>query len=213
MAKAVGAAFSAQVRGKVGGLVYNTWRGTATIKAKSSPTQPQTVKQLALRAIAVYCARKWGSLATQTLWNDYAANHPLVDWTNSPKRLTGMNWYVMLGTRLLRASTVPPSTPPEAPAPDPVFGLTATGASGSISVDWDAPVGANDRIELWLTGPMTAGRLPSLVNARYNTLLYGSGSPATVVAAQAGCYTVYARVFSMTTGLVSSYTAASCVVT
>ena len=101
MAKVVGPLHASEARGKMGGLVFNSWRGFATVKAKHAPAQPRTQKQLLVRAICVICARAWQLLTTQADWTTYANTHTLVDWTNTPKRLTGANWYVMLSTRVL----------------------------------------------------------------------------------------------------------------
>ncbi len=213
MAKCVGPLHSSEARGKMGGLTYSSWRGSATVKAKHAPAQPRSILQLAVRSIAIYCARLWQTIAYQAEWNAYAATHPLSDWTNSPKRLTGMNWFLMLSTRLLRAGIAVVNTPPIVPAPDPVFGLTATGGVGSLVVDWDAPVGGTDRIELWLDGPHSPGRLGSLVRARYNVLAYGTDAPKTISSLQPGAYHVFARAFSADDGQVSTYVAATDVVT
>ena len=213
MAKVVGPLYGSEARGKVGGLIFNSWRGFATVKAKHAPAQPQTIKQLAVRAVAITCARAWQLLATTALWNEYARTHPLVDWTNSPKRLTGANWYVMLTTRLLRLGIAAVPTPPEVAAPDPVTGLTAVGAAASVTVDWATPAAHTNSVEIWFDGPHSAGRLGSLKAAKYNCSPWGDEGGLTISGLQAGVYTVYVRVTSRTDGQVSPFVAATAVVT
>jgi hypothetical protein len=197
----------------MGGLVYNSWRGFATVKAKHAPAQPQTNKQLAVRAVAVACARAWQLLVAQAAWNTYAATHTLVDWTNSPKRLTGANWYVMLTTRLLRLGIPPVVTPPVVAAPDAVTGLTAVGGAASITVDWVTPSTHTDSVEIWLDGPRSPGRQPSLVAAKYNCSPWGDEGGLAISGLQPGTYTAYVRVTSRTDGQVSPFVSDDAVVT
>jgi hypothetical protein len=192
----------------MGGLVYNSWRGFATVKAKHAPAQPRSIKQLAVRAVAVFCSRAWGTLTNQADWNAYAVTHTLVDWTNSPKRLTGANWFVALSTRLLRLGIPEVDTPPTTPAPDAVTGITATGSAGAILVDWTTPSDHTNSVELWLDGPHTAGRQGSLIKSLYNCAPWGDEGGLSISGLQAGTYDVYARVLDRSNGLVSPFVGA-----
>jgi hypothetical protein len=212
MAKCIAPAHAAETRGKVGGIVYNTWRGLATIKAKHAPAQPRSQKQLAIRALAIMLVRKWADLTNQADWRTYAYNHPISDWTNQPKRLTGANWYVMLNTRMFRMMGTTITDPPAVNAPDPVVEFAAADGAGLITLTWTAPSGANDRIEFWLDGPNTAGKLGSIIRAKFKTIMEGNTSGATITGLQPGVYTVYARVVSMVDGQVSLYVSDTAVV-
>jgi len=213
MAKVIAPLHASEARGRMGGLVYNSWRGAAVVKAKHAPAQPRTVKQLLARAVAVLLSRKWADLSNQADWNAYAAAHPLVDWTGSTKRLTGANWYVMLNTRQLKNMGATKDTPPDVNAPDPVDGLAAVGGDGLITVTWVAPAGPNDRIEFWLDGPNTPGRQGSLVRASFTTIKEGDTSGSTITGLRTGVYTVYARVVSIVDGQVSPFVSKTAVVT
>jgi hypothetical protein len=213
MAKVVGPLHSSEARGKVGGLVFNSWRGFATVKAKHAPSQPRTQLQLAVRAVAILCSRAWQLLATKADWNTYADNHPLVDWTNSPKRLTGANWYVMLTTRLLRQGIPAVTTPPAVAAPDPVTGLTVVPGAGSLTIDWTTPSAHVNNVEIWFDGPRSAGRLASLYRAKYNCSPWGDEGGLTISGLMKGVFTVYARVLSRTDGQVSLFVSATATVT
>lgn len=205
MAKVVGPLHASEARGKMGGLVYNSWRGFATVKAKHAPAQPQSTKQLLVRAICVVSARAWALLSTQALWNAYAQTHTLVDWTNSPKRLTGANWYVMLSTRLLKRAIAVVTTPPIVAAPAALTTLTATDAGDHIEVDWTPLLSATNNVEIWIDCPHTAGRSGSLPRALYNMDGVGTVGAANTGPCPVGRYTIYARVISITDGQVSPF--------
>lgn len=205
MAKVVGPLHASEARGKMGGLVYNSWRGFATVKAKHAPAQPQSTKQLLVRAICVVCARAWALLSTQALWNAYAQTHTLVDWTNTPKRLTGANWYVMLSSRLLKRSITVVATPPIVAAPAALTTLTAVDAGDHIEVDWTPLLSATNNVEIWIDGPHTAGRAGSLPKALYNMDGTGTVGAANTGPCPVGRYTIYARVISITNGQVSPF--------
>ena len=212
MAKVVGPLHASEARGKMGGLVYNSWRGFATVKAKHAPAQPRTSKQLAVRALAIYCSRMWQACTNKADWNTYAQTHTIVDWTNSPKRLTGANWFTALGVRLLKANVAIVQTPPIVPAPNAVTHFTAIGSADLITLTWTDPGAADDHVEIWLDGPHTAGREGSLPRASYNSTILGNATTKTV-AAIPGTYSVYARVRSNVNGLVSVWVSATATVT
>lgn len=205
MAKVVGPLHSSEARGKMGGLVYNSWRGFATVKAKHAPAQPQSQKQLLVRAICVVCSRAWQLLLTKADWTAYANTHTLVDWTNSPKRLTGANWYVMLSTRLLKRGTVAVATPPAVLPPTALTTLTALDAGNHIEVDWTPRASADENVEIWIDGPHSPGKAGSFPNARYNMDGVGIVGAANTGPCPAGRYTIYARVLSTIDGQVSSF--------
>ena len=205
MAKCIAPCGSAETRGRIGGIVHSSWRGASTIRAKASPAQPRSKAQLDRRATGTYLSRKWQSCEYQSAWNDYATTHPVVDWTGNSKRLTGHNWYVAVNARYFRAMGATLEQPPTAPAPDPVMGFDCTGDSGQISCAWTSPAGANDRVEIWLEGPHSPGRQPQLPKARYQAMVEGDTSPCVLSGLLKGNYAVYARAFSMVTGLVSTW--------
>ena len=205
MAKVVGPLHSSEGRGKVGGLVFNSWRGFATVKAKHAPAQPRSALQLMVRSIAVASARAWGLLTTQAAWNQYAQTHTLSDWTNTPKRLTGMNWYVMLSTRLLRRGTSAVATPPITADPGALTTLTATGTQLGFEVDWLPLQARAHNVEIWVDGPHSKGRIGSIPRATYNMDGDGTVGAANVAVLQPGRYTIYARVLLNATGQVSPW--------
>jgi len=205
MAKVSGPLHASEARGKVGGLVYNSWRGFATVKAKHAPAQPQSSKQLLVRALCVTCARAWQALAAQADWNYYSTIHTLVDWTNTPKRLSGANWYTMLSTRLLKRGLPVQLEPPTVPAPDALTSLTALDAGDHIEVDWLPLLATGQNVEIWIDGPHSPGRAGSIPNSRYNMDGDGTVGAANTGPNPVGRYTIYARVLSTDDGQVSQF--------
>ncbi len=90
--------FSQEARGGIAGLVYNTWRGINYVKTNTSPTGQGTALRLAAQALMTAISKLWQTAtdANRTAWGQYAIDHPVTDWTGSPKRLTGMNWFMKL---------------------------------------------------------------------------------------------------------------------
>jgi len=209
MAKVIGPLHSSEARGRMGGLVYNTFRGMATVKAKHAPAQPRSQKQLSARAIAVNLSRTWAALSTQALWNAYAAAHPYVDGMGLTIRATGLNWYLALNSRLNALLIGSVTSPPIAVPPGPVVTLAPTPTVGQLSIAWAGPTLATNRVQIWLDGPRSQGRASSLPRARLNAQPEAASSPLVVTALQPGRYTVYARSLSETDGQVGPWALAT----
>ena len=213
MAKVVGPLHSSEARGRMGGLVFNTWRGVATVKAKVAPCQPQTSLQLAVRAIAIALVRLWAACLHKADWNDYAYAHPTTDGMGNSVRATGANWYLALNTRMKRMGLAVVETPPAVVAPAAIEGFSATLSSGAFSPTWTAPTLAADGVEVWMDGPHSAGRAGSIAKARYLSQWTGDQSGLGSVAVALGSYTLFARGLSLVDGQVSPWVSKDIVVT
>jgi len=215
MAKVTMPLMSAEARGKVGGIVYNTWRGKSTVKVKKAPAQPRTPRQLLIRAFATTCARAWAGL-TQVVrdgWTAYANSHPDTDWTNSPKRLTGLNFYLRCATRCLDMLLSAPAAAPVIPAPANVTALVATGGAGQISCAFTAYGGTATQIDVWTHGPKSAGAIASLVKAKHRAYGPGETTPLVITGLPAGLYAVFARGINEANGLASLFVETTATVT
>lgn len=215
MAKVTMPLMSAEARGKLGGIVFNTWRGKSTVKCKKAPAQPRTARQLIMRAFATTCARAWATL-TQVVrdgWTNYANDHPDTDWTNSPKRLTGLNYYLRCASRCLDMGFTAPAAAPTITAPANVAALVATGGSGSISCAFTPYGGTATQIDVWLQGPKSAGRLGSIIKAKHKAYGPGETSPLVMSGLSPGLYAVFARGVSETVGLASLFVETTATVT
>jgi len=211
MAKLTAPLMSAEARGKVSGLVFNTWRGAATTKAKTAPAQPRTAKQMAIRAICILVARAWQSLeaAERAQWDAYATAHPEIDWTGNPKRLTGANWYQRLNVRGLKFQGATYDVPPADPAPNPVTDLAVADASDKITVTWTTTGAAGDWVVIWASGPHSAGQTPRFPKARFQALVAVGTQTYDIDPAYEGRYDVWVATWNATTGLESVLQVAS----
>jgi hypothetical protein len=215
MAKVLNPLHSSEARGRVQGLQFNTWRGTRFVKTNTSPCQPRSARQLTIRSRTAYLTRYWQSLTAlnRGYWNAYAVSHPAIDWTGSPKRLTGLNWFVRCNSRLLDIGESIIEAPPEAAAPEAPTTFAATGAAGGITINWDAMAGTDLQIDIWLCGPHSAGVQGKIERATHVAYDVGETPPQNITDLFPGTYTAFGRTIDETTGLTSPWVSASDAVT
>lgn len=201
--------FSQEARGGVAGLVYNTWRGINTVKTNTSPTGQGTVKRLAAQAKISAVSKLWATLTDvqRAAWSQYATDHPVTDWTGSPKRLTGMNWFVMCNINLELVGSANVLNAPTIAAPDPTTGFAMASATHNLQCTWTTPTAATAYIVLFVAGPLSAGRTAKLENAKLSGAFAASTTPPHIIAATpaVGRYTGFAKVIDTTTGLASTW--------
>jgi hypothetical protein len=183
------------------------------VRVKHAPSQPRTSLQLKARAIAVNLVRAWSSCLHQAEWNAYAAVHPYTDGMGLSIRAAGVNWYTALNARLNALLIGSVETPPVDLPPTPVVGFALTPAAGQISAAWAGPTGADVRIEFWVDGPHSAGRIGSLPRARLTSQPEAASSPEVLTGLQPGKYSLYIRSLSETDGQVSQWALEECIVT
>jgi hypothetical protein len=207
MAKCIAPAMSAECRGRIGGIIMNTWRGLRTVKIKTSPSQPRTQKQLRVRAIGITVVRLWQTLSDsrRTAWNDYATAHTTTDWTNTKVRATGCNFFLALNSRQRQAYNADVLDPPIIPAPGAVSSLAATTGTAKLTITWAHPDSeANWNVEIWIQGPHSPGAIGSHAKARLNIRTnYNAGTID--ITLRPGFYTLWARTYDTTNGLVSTW--------
>jgi len=199
---------STEARGRIGGRCHNTWRGISYVKSSTAPSQPRSERQLLIRSRAINLIRKWQTLTSikQGWWNDYAAAHTESGSMGTTKRLTGANWYVRLNTRLADFGIAPIDTPPAVAAPGPVTGFVGINGALSFTFDWTAELSPGTKLDLWSTGPHSAGQLGKIERAKHRAYAEGEAAGPDVVANLApGTYTLFARLINETTGQASTW--------
>lgn len=215
MAKLMQPLGSVEARGKVGGIIYNTWRGINYAKAFTAPVQPGSARQLELRGLLTTYTRAWAtslSAAQRADWIDYADTHLEVDWTGEPLRLTGQNWFVRTNVRLADASLPTISDPPSAPGPGAILDATIAGTAGTFDIAWTTPSADLYEVECFAEGPISAGRQPSFPRAKF--IARATDSDLLLVpAVAAGHYNVWLRLLTKATGLISPYMLGTAAVT
>lgn len=208
MAKVINPLLSVEARGRMAGLVYNTWHGISYVKAHSGPNQPNTQAQLAARALMTMITADWRDLtqAQRDAWTVYADAHPESDWTGNPKRLTGQNWFVRCNVQASRAGGAAVTSPPAIAAPDPVTGWVVADAAGDITVNWTTPIVGNEMLDILKLGPLSTGVDPKVEHAVGDCIIVNSSvTPYTVEpSAAAGRWRWWVKVIDPDTGLTST---------
>jgi hypothetical protein len=208
MAKVINPLLSVEARGRMAGLVYNTWHGISYVKAHSGPNQPNTAAQLAARARLVTIGAAWRDLTQvqRDAWTTYAAAHPESDWTGNPLRLTGQNWYIRCNVQLDRMGQSAISDPPAVAAPDAITGWAVAKTVNDLTVAWTAPV-ATDYIDIFGLGPVSTGVDPKIEHAIcLDTVIASTVTPYIVVlSVPDGRWRCWGRVLDVATGLASPW--------
>lgn len=213
MAKVVAPLMSQEVRGKMGGLIFNTYRGIATVKSFRSPTQPNTVSQVNARARLSDASRAWASLTAEqrAAWEVYAESHPEPDWTGKPKRLTGSNMHARLNARadLVGGSAV--TAAPSAAAPGSPSGVTISqSAAGNkpIEIAFAQAPAAGITWVIYMAGPLSPGRRPKKNMAAIVKQIISTDTTGTALVADpaAGRYGFWYQAIDETNGQASALT-------
>jgi len=210
MAKLIGPLHSTEARGRVDSLVYNTWRGIRYVKKHTSPSKPLTEAQELHRARVAYVQNIWPTLTDdqRAAWNTYAQQHPVIDWTGVPQRLTGHNWFMSCGIHNAFVSLPPKHWPPDLPPPPGPLWCTARQAGYGLEFEWGPPYPNPYEPYLavvWRAGPVGLGATPRFEHAAFRLWypygdLYGSEGPD-----GDGRYAYWIRGISDHTGLVSPW--------
>jgi hypothetical protein len=198
MAKVTNPLNSTEARGRVGGLVYNTWRGLHTVKTHTPPGHQDDPKRQAHKAIVTAAGQRWQTLTQdqRDAWNHFAGTHPDLDWTGKPLRLAGYHWYVRIQTRRQDHDQGYDDNPPTIVVPWMPINIHDEPFEDEIIVQWDTQDGFPELelyVDVFAAGPHSAGRNATLHDAtrvgytRYEFAAFGSaGHPA-------GWYTLFLR--------------------
>lgn len=208
MAKVINPLLSIEARGRMAGLVYNTWHGISYVKAHSGPNQPNSAAQLAARARLTTITAEWRQLsqANRDAWSVYADSHPEQDWTGNPLRLTGQNWYVRCSIQLHRMGESSVATPPAVAAPDPVVGFSIEKTVNDLTQTFTSPVDGTDMIDTFLLGPISTGVDPKYEHAINVRMLNTDVQQPDIIYATvpSGRYRGWAKIVATATGLTST---------
>lgn len=166
MVKVVSPLFSAEARGSVGELTYSTHRGTSTVRVRKGPAKQYSTRQIEVRNCTAQSTALWRTLTAtvRDLWNQYATDHLCTDWTGSPKRLSGFNWFVRLNCVLLDSGNSPVTLPPpQCDVSIPVPLVVERDVDGWIAYALldDNPLAFNCILDLWATYECSPGSKPT----------------------------------------------------
>lgn len=96
MAKVLFGGGVAEMRGRLGGTIFSRNAGGPYAKNMANPTNPQSTKQLAVRAFFSSCATAWQDLTQmqRDAWNAAATTLPFINSIGLPYYLTGKGLYI-----------------------------------------------------------------------------------------------------------------------
>lgn len=189
---------SGEARGRVGDLIYNTWRGRSYVKAYTLPQILFSDAQIAARAITTLCTTRWHAItdAQRNAWEAYAVGHPLPSWTGTPKRLTGYNWFIKLNwfcqARLAAINDDPPHVHHAL-----LFDTLSFAWNGlDLIMDWfpQTPSFPSEwNADIWVEGPRARPWRPSIKRAYWYATSDENLGTANFTPYDYGCWTAHIR--------------------
>jgi hypothetical protein len=132
-----------QISGSVGGDVFARNRSGNYIRPRTKPTNPNTARQVAVRAALSMLTERWSetlTVAQRTAWNLYASNVTVQNRLGEAIKLTGFNHYLRSKAWLARQGLTIIDAGPVVftlPDTDPVMSITASEATQQATVVFD----------------------------------------------------------------------------
>lgn len=131
------------MRGSIGGTVFSRNKSGAIARQRTTPINPKTALQSAIRAILSFVAQLWrtGTTAVQkAAWATYAANVPAKNKLGEVINLSGFNQFVKSNTTLKAAGIAEIADAPTIftlPGEDPTYAAVVSEAGQTIAVTFD----------------------------------------------------------------------------
>jgi len=145
-----------QMSGSIAGDTHARNRYGNYIRARTKPTNPNTARQVQVRATLAFLVERWAETLTadqRTAWNLYASSVSMKNKLGETIHLSGFNHYIRsnstradISLGIIDAGPVN-FTLPEA---DPTFAVTGTEAAQTLSVAYDDAMDWADETGAWL---------------------------------------------------------------
>jgi len=141
-----------EIRGKVGGGVYSRNRFGNYLRMKTSPVNPNTSRQNAVRSIFSTLATEYKDTVTnpkKEAWNEWGSNSPITSNLGTTYNPTGINAYIGINALLMQAGQTPITEPPslygeEAPCILSAAGFACSEATQDIAITANADIAGFD---------------------------------------------------------------------
>ena len=130
-------------RGSIAGNVFSRNRYGNYVRARTTPINPQSGRQSAIRTIVSYVTTLWLGLLTQAqrdAWNVFASNVPTTNKLGESIFLSGFNQFVKSNIVAVNLGLAPVSAGPvifTLPGEDTDFTAALDAGTGKISVGFD----------------------------------------------------------------------------
>lgn len=132
-----------EMAGSIGGNTFARNKGGSYVRARTKPINPNTGRQVAVRAALAFLTARWGQTLTaaqRTAWGLYAAGVVMQNRLGVSINLSGFNHYIRSNSILkVQGLTLIDDGPTifEIPEADPTFAAQGTEAGQTISVVFD----------------------------------------------------------------------------
>ena len=132
-----------QMSGSIAGTTFARNRYGNYARSKTTPVNPNTALQIAVRAALSELTVRWSqtlSAAQRTAWNLYASNVTMTNRLGETINLTGFNHYIRSNSVRTRYAIAPVDDGPvifELPPIDPALSCTISTATQVITVAFD----------------------------------------------------------------------------
>jgi len=180
MAKILFGAIVADARKKIAGNVFSKSRFGSYIRKKSSPVQPRTDFQRAVRANFSANSKNFSTVLTSAeilAWNTFATTHPVKDRFGNTQNLTGLQWYQKLNRELHTIAQTAITAPPASISTSDLGGVTLTQAAVTpfhISVATTNLPATGEYIVIIAAPPLPPGR--SFIGKKFRIILVDIGT-------------------------------------
>ncbi len=130
-------------RGSIAGNTFSRNHYGAYIRARTTPTNPKTAKQVAVRAAVAFLSDMWGNTLTapqRAAWDLYGSNVAMTDKLGATMYLTGYNHFIRSNLLIKLAGAVIVVAGPvlfEIPAQDPTLSVIFDEAGQKMNVTFD----------------------------------------------------------------------------
>jgi len=161
MAKVKYGEMIADMRGKVNGTVHSKNRSGAYMRNKTSPVNPQTSFQSAVRNSFAQFAQGWRSLTTvqRTAWSNAVDAFSRTNIFGDNYKLTGANLYMALNRIIDTIGGVAITSPPIPAAVTAVDTLSvdADVSDATMVATYTPAIPATQTVAIYATAPQSAG--------------------------------------------------------
>ncbi len=165
MARVAFSAEVADIRGKIGSVVFSRARSGATIRSRGPVRNPKSAAQTAVRGHLGRASSTFKGLSSTnvTAWRAYAATQTATDEISGEVYAPSANAvFVGLATKFLQATPTGtiPTTPPSAPFTGDAVTVSAAGSSGQVAFTATGANAVSVAVELLLQPLASANRTP-----------------------------------------------------
>ncbi len=132
-----------EMRGSIAGNTYSRNSSGNYVRARTTPVNPNTDRQVAVKAAIAFLSDRWANTLTavqRTAWNLYGSSVAMQNRLGETIFNSGFNHYIRSNATRKVGPTVLIDTAPtvfELPAQDPTFAVTASEATQNLTYAFD----------------------------------------------------------------------------